>query len=40
MSFSKIALKCGIGENELQELVYGNVTIGIEKKLDVPKKSL
>ncbi len=38
MSFSNIALKCNIDESDLQELVYGNVTIGIEEKLNVPKK--
>lgn len=40
MSFSNIALKCNIDKNDLQELVYGNVTDGIEKRLDVSKKSL
>jgi hypothetical protein len=40
MSFKTIALKCNIDENDLQELVYGNVTIGIEKKLGAPQESL
>lgn len=40
MNFSNIARRCNIDEKDLQELVYGNVTVGIEKKLDVPKKSL
>lgn len=40
MSFNTIAAKCNIDENDLQQLVYGNVTSGMEKVLAVPKKSI
>jgi len=37
MSFNTIAAKCNIDENDLQQLVYGNVTSGMEKVLGIPK---
>ena len=40
MNISNIALKCKIDQNDLQELIYGNITLGIEKRLDVSKDSL
>lgn len=40
MNFEMIANKFGIKTADLQELVYGNVTDGMEKILNIPKKSI
>lgn len=40
MSFENLALKCGVESSDFQDLVYGHVRPGIEKKLGIPASSL
>ncbi|RZK17164.1 MAG: hypothetical protein EOO43_13765 [Flavobacterium sp.] len=40
MSLENLALRCGVEESDLQDLIYGHVRRGIEEKLDIPSNSI